>query len=62
MLALVFGIVAMLLRPVTVPRLLTGTVILSFGAAPGVSSAVFDHLFGYPGEPSTLPLLAFVSS
>jgi RND superfamily putative drug exporter len=21
---------------------------------------VFDHLFGYPGEPSTLPLLAFI--
>ncbi len=34
--------------------------ILSFGAALGVSSAMFDYLFGYPGEPSTLPLLAFI--
>ncbi|MFL5865161.1 MAG: MMPL family transporter [Solirubrobacteraceae bacterium] len=59
-LALVFVILALLLRAVTLPLLLIGTVILSFGAALGVSSAIFDHLFGYPGEPSTLPLLAFI--
>ena len=59
-LALVFVILALLLRAVTLPLLLIGTVILSFGAALGISSAVFDHLFGYPGEPSTLPLLAFI--
>jgi RND superfamily putative drug exporter len=59
-LALVFVILALLLRAVTLPLLLIATVILSFGAALGVSSAVFDHLFGYPGEPSTLPLLAFI--
>ena len=59
-LVLVFVILMLLLRAVTLPLLLVGTVILSFGAALGVSSAVFDHLFGYPGETSTLPLLAFI--
>jgi RND superfamily putative drug exporter len=59
-LLLVFVILALLLRAVTLPLLLIATVILSFGAALGISSAVFDHLFGYPGEPSTLPLLAFI--
>jgi RND superfamily putative drug exporter len=59
-LALVFVILVLLLRAITLPLLLIGTVILSFGAALGVSSAVFGHLFGYPGETSTLPLLAFI--
>ena len=58
--SLVFVILALLLRAVTLPLLLIGTVMLSFGTALGVSSAVFDHLFGDPGEPSTLPLLAFI--
>jgi putative drug exporter of the RND superfamily len=41
-LVLVFVILALLLRAVTLPLPLIGTVILSFGAALGVSSAVFD--------------------
>ncbi len=59
-LLVVFVILALLLRAVTLPLLLIGTVILSFAAALGVSSAVFTHIFGYPGEYSTLPLLAFI--
>jgi putative drug exporter of the RND superfamily len=35
-------------------------VILSFGAALGISAVIFKHVFGYPGETSTLPLLAFI--
>ena len=59
-LLVVFVILAVLLRALALPLLLIATVILSFGAALGVSSALFTHVFGYPGEPSTLPLLAFI--
>jgi putative drug exporter of the RND superfamily len=48
------------LRAVTLPLLLIATVILSFGAALGISAVIFKHLFGYPGETTTLPLLAFI--
>jgi putative drug exporter of the RND superfamily len=59
-LLVVFLILVLLLRAVTLPLLLIFTVILSFGAALGISSLVFTHLFGYPGATSTLPLLAFI--
>jgi RND superfamily putative drug exporter len=59
-LLVVFLILVVLLRAVTLPLLLVATVILSFGAALGISAVVFEHVFGYPGEPSTLPLLAFI--
>ena len=59
-LLVVFLILILLLRAVTLPLLLIATVILSFGAALGVSAAIFTHVFGYPGETSTLPLLAFI--
>ena len=59
-LLVVFLILAVLLRALALPLLLIATVILSFGGALGVSSVIFTHLFGYPGEPSTLPLLAFI--
>ena len=42
------------------PLLLTGTVIVSFGAALGLSSLAFRHLFGFAGADTTLPLYAFV--
>jgi putative drug exporter of the RND superfamily len=53
-------ILTVLLRALVLPLLLIATVILSFGAALGVSAVIFTHVFGYPGEPSTLPLLAFI--
>jgi RND superfamily putative drug exporter len=59
-LLVVFLILILLLRAVTLPLLLIATVILSFGAALGISAAIFTHVFGYPGETSTLPLLAFI--
>jgi putative drug exporter of the RND superfamily len=59
-LIVVFVILVLLLRAVTLPLLLIATVILSFGAALGISTVIFQHLFGYPGETSTLPLLAFI--
>jgi RND superfamily putative drug exporter len=59
-LVVVFMILALLLRALVLPLLLIGTVILSYAAALGFSVAVFDHVFGYPGIPSTAPLLVFI--
>ncbi len=59
-LLVVFVILVLLLRAVTLPLVLIATVILSFGAALGISAVIFTHVFGYPGETSTLPLLAFI--
>ncbi|MGW8987700.1 MMPL family transporter [Streptomyces parvus] len=53
-------ILGVLLRSVVAPLLLMGTVVLSFGAALGVSSLVFEHVFGLAGAESSFPLLAFV--
>jgi putative drug exporter of the RND superfamily len=49
-----------LLRAVTAPLLLVGTVILSFGAALGLSALAFRHLFGFAGGETSLPLYVFV--
>ena len=59
-LAIVFLILMLLLRAVLAPLLLIGTVILSFGAALGVSVIVYDLVFGFPGSDASLPLYAFV--
>jgi RND superfamily putative drug exporter len=59
-LVIVFAILMVLLRAVLVPLLLIGTVILSFGAALGVSAVVYDVVFGFPGSDASLPLYAFV--
>nr|ANY57985.1 membrane protein [uncultured bacterium] len=60
MLAVVFLVVLLLLRAVVAAVLLLGTVILSFLAAIGVSTIVFQDLLGFPGVDSTFPLHAFV--
>jgi RND superfamily putative drug exporter len=59
-LVIVFAILMVLLRAVLAPLLLIGTVILSFGAALGVSVIVYDVIFGFPGSDASLPLYAFV--
>ncbi|MFE1441651.1 MMPL family transporter [Streptomyces sp. NPDC058739] len=59
-LVVVFLILAALLRAIVAPLLLMGTVVLSFGAALGVSSLVFEHVFGFAGEEASFPLLSFV--
>ncbi len=59
-LVVVFVILALLLRALLLPLLLIGTVILSYAAAMGFSVAMFDRVFGYPGVPSTAPLLVFI--
>jgi RND superfamily putative drug exporter len=58
-LAVVLLILALLLRALLAPVLLVATVVLSFGAALGISSVVFD-LLGFEGADSSLPLFVFV--
>ena len=58
--ALAVNWVFLLLRAIVAPLLLVATVLLSFGTALGVSSLAFQHLFGWPGEDSSLPLFVFV--
>ena len=59
-LAVVFIILIILLRALVGPALLTLTVVLSFFAALGVGSIVFDVVFGFPGSDPSIPLFAFV--
>jgi RND superfamily putative drug exporter len=59
-LAVITLILMALLRSVVAPLLLTLTTVLSFGAALGVSSLVFNHAFGFPGSDASVPLYAFV--
>jgi RND superfamily putative drug exporter len=59
-LMVVFLILAVLLRAILAPLLLIATVVLSFGAALGVSALVFEHAFGFAGADPGLPLFVFV--
>lgn len=59
-LLVVFLILLVLLRAVVASLLLIGTVVLSFGAALGVASIVFDVVFGFPGADTSFPLFAFI--
>ncbi|OIK00995.1 MMPL family transporter [Streptomyces colonosanans] len=59
-LAVVFLILALLLRAIVAPLLLMATVVLSFGAALGVSSLMFNHVFHFAGADASFPLLTFV--
>jgi len=59
-LAVVFVILMILLRAVVAPLVLVGTVVLSFGAAIGISALVFKYVFGYAGADTSFPLFVFV--
>ncbi|MGE5282797.1 MAG: MMPL family transporter [Chloroflexota bacterium] len=59
-LLVVFLILIGLLRAVTAPLVLIGTVILSFLAALGVGYFAIDVIFGFPGSDPSMPLFAFV--
>lgn len=50
----------LLLRAVVALVILILSVILSFGAALGVSALVFDNLFHFPGADPAVPSYAFV--
>ncbi|MBB3159018.1 RND superfamily putative drug exporter [Microbacterium proteolyticum] len=59
-LVVILLILMALLRSVVAPLILIGTVIVSFGAALGVSALVFDGVFGFPGADPSVPLYGFV--
>ena len=54
-LGVVFIILALLLRALVAPLILTATVVLSFAAALGVSAFFFDHVFGFGGADTSFP-------
>ncbi|MFE7932439.1 MMPL family transporter [Streptomyces sp. NPDC057456] len=59
-LAIIFLILAALLRSLLMPALLVATVALNFLATLGVSSLVFRHVFGFGGTDPSVPLYGFV--
>jgi len=59
-LVMVFLILMVLLRALTAPLILVATVVLSFGAALGISSLIFEYVLDYAGSDPGFPLFAFV--
>lgn len=59
-LLVVFVILLLLLRAVLAPVILIATVVLSFGAALGISALLFEFVFGFAGSDPGFPLFAFV--
>jgi putative drug exporter of the RND superfamily len=59
-LVVVLLILMLLLRAIVAPLILVATVVLSFGAALGLSALVFRNLFGYTGADNSFPLFVFV--
>jgi RND superfamily putative drug exporter len=59
-LVVVLIILSLLLRALVAPLVLIGTVVLSFGAALGLSSLFFKHAFGFAGADTSMPLFVFV--
>ena len=59
-LAVILVILMLLLRSVLAPVLLVASVVLSYGAAMGVSAVVFNHVLGFPGADATVPIFGFV--
>jgi len=59
-LLVVFLILMLLLRAVVAPLILIATVVLSFGAALGISALIFRHVLDFAGADSSLPLFVFV--
>ena len=50
----------MLLRAVVAPLMLIATVVLSFGAALGISALIFEHASASTATDSSFPLFVFV--
>jgi putative drug exporter of the RND superfamily len=59
-LVVVMLILTLLLRAVISPLLLIGTVVLSFGAALGISALIFQYVFGFEHADAAFPLFVFV--
>ena len=59
-LAVIFVVLALLLRSLVAPLLLVAANVLSFGATLGVAALVFNHVFHFPGSDPATPLYGFV--
>ncbi|MFE7511640.1 MMPL family transporter [Streptomyces sp. NPDC057540] len=59
-LVIILVILVGLLRSLLLPVLLVATVALNFLATLGVSALVFEHVFGFKGTDSAVPLYGFV--
>ncbi len=59
-LLVVLLILVALLRALTAPVILLATVVLSFGAALGLSTLLFVHVLGFESTDPSFPLFAFV--
>lgn len=59
-LLVILVVLIVLLRAVVAPVLIVLANVLSFAAALGLSSLLFNHVFGFPGMDSGTPLLGFV--
>ncbi len=59
-LAVIFVVLALLLRSLLAPLLLVAANVLSFAATIGVSALVFNHVFHFPGSDPATPLYGFV--
>ncbi len=59
-LLVVMLVLMVLLRAVLSPLVLIATVVLSFGAALGLSSLLFHYVFGFAGADASFPLFVFV--
>jgi RND superfamily putative drug exporter len=59
-LLVVLVILGLLLRALVAPLVLIATVVLSYGAAVGLSTIFFNHVFHFTGEDAGYPLLSFV--
>ncbi|MCU1596097.1 MAG: MmpL protein [Frankiales bacterium] len=59
-LLLITVVLAILLRALVAPLVLIATVVLSYGAALGAASLVFNNLFGFVGADASFPLFAFI--
>ncbi|MFE5509897.1 MMPL family transporter [Streptomyces sp. NPDC056529] len=59
-LAIILVILVALLRSLVLPLILVVTVALNFAATLGVSALVFEHVLGFTGTDSSVPLYGFV--
>jgi RND superfamily putative drug exporter len=59
-LGVVLAILGLLMRSIVAPLVLVATVVLSFAAALGISSLVFDWVFGFAGIDQSVLLDAFI--
>ena len=59
-LLVVLLILMVLLRALLSPLILIATVVLSYGAALGLSTLIFTRVYGYPTTDSAFPLFSFV--